>query len=95
MSCPHIPPPPQGWREAVERSTAAGYAFAQENFLQVKTLEMLASMKHQFVELLSSIGFVPPGLTSRELSRRARGRADGVLQATECQVRACHMVRQM
>ncbi|KAF0286786.1 putative ATP-dependent RNA helicase DHX57 [Amphibalanus amphitrite] len=76
----------RGWREATERSSAAGYNFAQENFLQVKTLEMLASMKNQFVELLSSIGFVPAGLTARELTRRARGRADGVLQATDQQL---------
>ncbi|XP_037072381.1 putative ATP-dependent RNA helicase DHX57 [Pollicipes pollicipes] len=72
----------RGWREAAERSHGAGYNFAQENFLQVKTLEMLASMKHQFVELLSGIGFVRAGLTARQLERCGRGRGDGVLQAT-------------
>jgi ATP-dependent RNA helicase DHX57 len=42
---------------------------------------MLATMKHQFTELLSDIGFVQEGITSRELERRFRG-TDGVLLAT-------------
>lgn len=48
---------------------------------------MLASMKQQFVELLSDIGFVKEGLTVRDVSRAARGRGDGVLEATGDEVR--------
>ncbi len=72
----------QAWQEACRRSKKAGYQFAEENFLSVKTLEMLCSLKQQFVELLSSIGFLPSGLSRVTLQRAARDSTDGVLQAT-------------
>ena len=43
---------------------------------------MLASMKRQFAELLSDIGFVAEGLTVRDIERQGRGGGDGVLSAT-------------
>lgn len=43
---------------------------------------MLASMKHQFTELLSDIGFVREGLTARDIERRIGKWGDGVLAAT-------------
>ena len=72
----------QSWHEATLRSHYAGYNFAQENFLSQKTLQMLVSMKHQFLELLSSIGFAPNGITMRSLTRMSRNGSDGVAKAT-------------
>ena len=43
---------------------------------------MLANMKRQFTELLSDIGFVEEGLTSRDIERRARDGSDGVREST-------------
>jgi hypothetical protein len=43
---------------------------------------MITSLKQQFVELLSSIGFLPAGLSRSALLRIARDSGDGVLQAT-------------
>ena len=35
---------------------------------------MISQMKHQFVELLASIGFVPNQLKAKDLDRAARGK---------------------
>ena len=43
---------------------------------------MITSLKQQFVELLSFIGFLPAGLSRSALLRLARDSGDGVLQAT-------------
>ena len=48
---------------------------------------MLASMKRQFTELLSDIGFVKEGLNARDVERSGRSRqGDGVAVATGQQV---------
>ena len=47
---------------------------------------MLASMKRQFVELLSDIGFTKEGLTVRDLERLTRDGGDGVREATGYEV---------
>lgn len=47
---------------------------------------MLASMKQQFVELLSDIGFVKDGLTVRDVERAARDGGDGVRELTGTEV---------
>lgn len=41
----------------------------------------MASLKRQFTELLSDIGFVKEGLRAREIEKRALG-GDGILDAT-------------
>lgn len=41
----------------------------------------MASLKRQFTELLSDIGFVKEGLRAREIEKRAQG-GDGILDAT-------------
>lgn len=41
----------------------------------------MASLKRQFTELLSDIGFVKEGLRAREIEKRAVG-GDGILEAT-------------
>ena len=43
---------------------------------------MLASMKRQFTEQLSDIGFVKEGVTSQTMERLARGGSDGLLEAS-------------
>ena len=82
----------QGWQEAGQGGNYAAYSFCQENFLSIKTLQELASMKRQFVELLSDIGFIQDQLTSRAIERKARNGVDGVLQATSPQVRLVMLV---
>ena len=72
----------QAWQRACSHSSYAGSRFASENFMSSRTLEMLSSLKHQFVELLCSIGFIPGDMTARQLEKMARGRGDAVLSAT-------------
>jgi ATP-dependent RNA helicase DHX57 len=46
-------------------------------------------MKHQYLELLSGIGFAPPDMDMRDLSRKARScGGDAVLEATGPEVNA-------
>lgn len=49
----------RAWCKAAAAGQRAGWVFAQENYLGQKTLQTMASLKHQFAELLSSIGFIP------------------------------------
>ena len=73
----------QSWHDLTnERGNRAGYNYAQERFLSQKTLHMLVSMKHQYLELLSSIGFGPRGINMRGLNRMARNGGDAVVTAT-------------
>ena len=73
----------QGWQEMCLKSQYAGYVFSQENFLSQKTLQTLAVMKHQFAELLSSIGFLAESISSKKLDKIARnGIGDAVSRAT-------------
>ncbi|KAK0098694.1 hypothetical protein PV326_005105 [Microctonus aethiopoides] len=55
------------WLDMCSRSTYAGQIFAHENFLSIKTLQTIADIKHQFLELLVSIGFVPIDITKRPM----------------------------
>eukprot|EP00092_Neocalanus_flemingeri_P073805 GFUD01091162.1.p1 GENE.GFUD01091162.1~~GFUD01091162.1.p1 ORF type:complete len:1281 (+),score=425.03 GFUD01091162.1:331-4173(+) len=74
----------RAWATAAGAGQQAGWVFSQENFLSQKTLQMISQMKHQFVELLASIGFVPNNPKSRDLDRAARGKggADSVAVVT-------------
>ena len=73
----------QSWHDLTrERGSRAGYHYAQERFLSQKTLHMLVSMKHQYLELLSSIGFGPGGINMRSLNRMAKNGGDGIIAAT-------------
>lgn len=58
------------WKEARKRSRYAGQVYADENYLSLRTLEMLGEIKFQFLELLISIGFVPV-----DMPRQRRGKA--------------------
>lgn len=64
-------------------SQGARFGFCRDNFLGMKSLQMLAQMKRQFLELLSDANFVPPGLHARRVEaegRRSRG-GDGCAEA--------------
>ena len=56
--------------------------------LAITLTQMLASMKRQFVELLSDIGFTKEGLTVRVLERLTRDGGDGVIEASGHEVRS-------
>lgn len=45
-------------------------------------LQEIASLKRQFTELLSDIGFVKEGLRARDIEKRWSQGGDGVLDAT-------------
>jgi len=70
----------KAWSKAAQRGGQAGWAFCQENYLGCKTMQTIASVKHQFVELLASIGFIPGNVRARDLERSCRGKggSDGV-----------------
>ncbi|XP_022087605.1 putative ATP-dependent RNA helicase DHX57 [Acanthaster planci] len=70
----------KGWSTTIERGSYNGYRYCHENFLSLKTLQMIVSMKHQFAELLSSIGFIKEGLSSKMMDRRTGGNGDAVLK---------------
>jgi ribosomal protein L37E len=54
--------------------------FARENFLGIKTMQTIAQLKRQLLELLSAAGFVKQGLRARavEAAGRRAGGSDGV-----------------
>ncbi|XP_038072636.1 putative ATP-dependent RNA helicase DHX57 [Patiria miniata] len=70
----------KGWTTCIGRGSYNGYRYCHENFLSLKTLQMIASMKHQFAELLSSIGFIKEGLSSKMMDRKTGGNGDAVLK---------------
>ncbi|XP_059087523.1 putative ATP-dependent RNA helicase DHX57 [Tigriopus californicus] len=72
----------QEWHGITQKSQVAGYNFSQENLLSQKTLQMIATMKHQFLEILSGTGFAPEGISMRQLSRMSRNGSDAVYKAT-------------
>ena len=48
----------------------------------ISGFQMLSSMKQQFVELLSDIGFVKEGIVARDVERAARSGGDGITAVT-------------
>uniref|UniRef100_A0A3P9JZU0 Putative ATP-dependent RNA helicase DHX57 n=1 Tax=Oryzias latipes TaxID=8090 RepID=A0A3P9JZU0_ORYLA len=71
-----------GWRGAAKNSNKAGFLYCRENFLSWRVLQEIASLKRQFAELLSDIGFIKEGLRARVIERMSSQGADGVLEAT-------------
>ncbi|KAK5643786.1 hypothetical protein RI129_007631 [Pyrocoelia pectoralis] len=51
------------WQDINSKSYMGGKNFANENYLSLKTLEMLADIKYQLLELLVSIGFISVNLS--------------------------------
>ena len=70
---------------SVDSMGHARFSFCRENFLSIKTLQTIAGLKRQFLELLSAAGFVRPGLRSRAVESlgRRNGGSDGVALALE------------
>jgi HrpA-like RNA helicase len=69
----------------VDSMGKARYDFCKDNFLSIKTLQTIAGLKRQFLELLSAAGFVRPNLRSRavEALGRRNGGCDGVALALQ------------
>jgi len=69
----------------VDAMGKARYDFCREHFLSIKTIQTIAGLKRQFLELLSASGFVRPNLRSRavEALGRRNGGNDGVALALE------------
>jgi len=78
----------KAWCRAAESGQKAGWVFSQENYLGQKSLQTIASLKHQFAEMLSGIGFIPGNVKMRDFERAARGRggADAVATVTGEQI---------
>ncbi|KAM3858805.1 putative ATP-dependent RNA helicase DHX57 [Diretmus argenteus] len=72
----------KGWCSAAKHSNQAGFHYCRENFLSGRGLQEIASLKRQFTELLSDIGFVKDGLRARTIERMGSKGTDGVLEAT-------------
>ncbi|XP_062238663.1 putative ATP-dependent RNA helicase DHX57 [Platichthys flesus] len=72
----------KGWCSAAKISKGAGFAYCRENFLSWRGLQEMASLKRQFAELLSDIGFIKEGLRARFIERMSSNGSDGVLEAT-------------
>nr|XP_020017570.1 putative ATP-dependent RNA helicase DHX57 isoform X3 [Castor canadensis] len=71
----------KGWQLNTKEGVRASSNYCRQNFLSGRVLQEMASLKRQFTELLSDIGFVKEGLRAREIEKRAQG-GDGVLDAT-------------
>ncbi|XP_075269515.1 putative ATP-dependent RNA helicase DHX57 isoform X3 [Opisthocomus hoazin] len=71
----------KGWRLSIKEGSQASFNYCRENFLSGRVLQEIASLKRQFTELLSDIGFVKEGLRARDIEKWSQG-GDGVLDAT-------------
>ncbi|KAH8245590.1 hypothetical protein KR032_012249 [Drosophila birchii] len=66
------------WLDVARRGNfAASRNYASEHFLSLNTLETIADLKYQYLELLVSIGFVPI-----DVPRRRKNASDNILQLT-------------
>ncbi|KAL5009094.1 hypothetical protein ScPMuIL_014675 [Solemya velum] len=72
----------KGWIEAKKKGPYEASKFCHESFLSQKSFQMLASMKQQFVVLLSDIDFIHKKISARDLERAARSGGDGVVMET-------------
>ncbi|XP_074006369.1 putative ATP-dependent RNA helicase DHX57 [Numenius arquata] len=72
----------KGWCLSIKEGSQASYNYCRENFLSGRVLQEIASLKRQFTELLSDIGFVKEGLRARDIEKKWSQGGDGVLDAT-------------
>ncbi|XP_068088296.1 putative ATP-dependent RNA helicase DHX57 isoform X2 [Hyperolius riggenbachi] len=72
----------KGWSNVIKENPRAGYSYCRENFLSSRVMQEIASLKRQFTELLSDIGFVREGLRARDIEKRWAYRGDGIIEAT-------------
>ncbi|KAK7896352.1 hypothetical protein WMY93_021677 [Mugilogobius chulae] len=73
---------PIGWCSAAKNGNQAGFVYCRENFLSWRGLQEIASLKRQFAELLSDIGFIKEGLRARTIERMSSKGTDGILEST-------------
>lgn len=71
----------KGWQLSTKEGPRASHSYCRVNFLSGRVLQEMASLKRQFAELLSDIGFAKEGLRAREIEKRAQA-GDGILDAT-------------
>lgn len=72
----------KGFWSATKYGYYAGFSYCRENFLSWRGLQEIASLKRQFAELLSDIGFIKEGLRARIIEHKSSKGTDGVLEAT-------------
>ncbi|CAL9683143.1 unnamed protein product [Knipowitschia caucasica] len=72
----------KGWCSAAKHGNQASYVYCRENFLSWRGLQEIASLKRQFAELLSDIGFIKEGLRARTIERISSKGTDGILEST-------------
>ncbi|KAJ0057405.1 hypothetical protein NL108_006094, partial [Boleophthalmus pectinirostris] len=72
----------KGWCSAAKNGNQASFVYCRENFLSWRGLQEIASLKRQFAELLSDIGFIKEGLRARMIERMSSKGTDGVLEST-------------
>ncbi|XP_069788016.1 putative ATP-dependent RNA helicase DHX57 isoform X2 [Narcine bancroftii] len=72
----------KGWSAALKESARAAYNYCRKNFLSGRTLQEISSMKRQFAELLSDIGFVKEGLRAKYIEKMSSQGGDGIVEAT-------------
>ncbi|XP_072360427.1 putative ATP-dependent RNA helicase DHX57 [Scyliorhinus torazame] len=72
----------KGWSVALKVGSQAGYNYCRQNFLSGRILQEISSMKRQFAELLSDIGFVKEGLRARYIDKMSPQGGDGIVEAT-------------
>lgn len=58
------------------------FSHTREGFFFIAASQEIASLKRQFAELLSDIGFIREGLRARLIERMGSKDSDGVLEAT-------------
>ncbi|XP_072265233.1 putative ATP-dependent RNA helicase DHX57 [Pyxicephalus adspersus] len=72
----------KSWSNAMKDNPRAGFQYCCDNFLSSKVMQEIASLKRQFTELLSDIGFVREGLRAKDIEKRWAQNGDGVIEAT-------------
>ncbi|XP_055878287.1 putative ATP-dependent RNA helicase DHX57 [Biomphalaria glabrata] len=61
---------------------ARDYHFCKKNYLSYKALEMIKTLKQQYVENLSDIGFIRKGIKTRDVQSQSSYISDGVWEIT-------------
>ncbi|XP_056423434.1 putative ATP-dependent RNA helicase DHX57 isoform X2 [Hyla sarda] len=72
----------KAWSTVMRENTRAAYQYCRDNFLSSRVLQEITSLKRQFTELLSDIGFIKEGLRARDIEKRWAQKGDGVAEST-------------
>ncbi|XP_055878293.1 putative ATP-dependent RNA helicase DHX57 [Biomphalaria glabrata] len=66
------------WWEARGKGRESAYKYCKEFFLSFKHLEMISTLKQQYVEILSDIGFIKKKIKFKDVQTSAKANSDGV-----------------